>query len=166
MLPRDSERLHQLKLVLGSRPPRCVNKCSSCRPCIAALVTSPHHKNDFNLSYQRDESYYLLSWKCKCKDKLFQPWKFLAYLQTIYGTRRGGWSLLCHYLERRLFWCLFLWDFFLVVIENEEQQVFFFFFFLFKLLFSAKREAGKTMRVIFAWRWASSPRYKWAVTSY
>ncbi|KAB1199416.1 EPIDERMAL PATTERNING FACTOR-like protein 8 [Morella rubra] len=73
MLPRDSERLHQMKLVLGSRPPLCVNKCSSCRPCIAALVTSPHHKNDFNLSYQRDESYYLLSWKCKCKDKLFQP---------------------------------------------------------------------------------------------
>nr|CAD1822135.1 unnamed protein product [Ananas comosus var. bracteatus] len=27
---------------LGSRPPRCVNKCSSCSPCTATLVVSPH----------------------------------------------------------------------------------------------------------------------------
>ncbi|KAF5459166.1 hypothetical protein F2P56_023145 [Juglans regia] len=73
MLPRDRERLKQMKLVLGSRPPRCVNKCLNCRPCTAALIASPHHKTDFNVSSQPDESYYLLSWKCKCKDKFFQP---------------------------------------------------------------------------------------------
>ncbi|XP_041006060.1 EPIDERMAL PATTERNING FACTOR-like protein 6 [Juglans microcarpa x Juglans regia] len=74
MFARDRERLEQMKLVLGSRPPRCANKCLSCRPCIAALVTSPHHRTEyFNVSSQRDESYYLLSWKCKCKDKFFQP---------------------------------------------------------------------------------------------
>nr|KYP55703.1 Polygalacturonase [Cajanus cajan] len=63
-------------LVLGSRPPKCVNKCLSCRPCMAALVISPHnrvgriHKAT---TAQRDEGYYLLSWKCKCGNKFFQP---------------------------------------------------------------------------------------------
>ncbi|XWS70704.1 hypothetical protein CRYUN_Cryun03dG0070100 [Craigia yunnanensis] len=28
-------------MVLGSRPPNCVNRCFSCRPCMAALVASP-----------------------------------------------------------------------------------------------------------------------------
>lgn len=75
MLQRDSDRegVKQMKLVLGSTPPRCVNKCLSCKPCSAALVTSPHHRKEFQASFQRDESYYLLSWKCKCKDKYFQP---------------------------------------------------------------------------------------------
>ncbi|KAG2718766.1 hypothetical protein I3843_03G227900 [Carya illinoinensis] len=74
MFARDRERLEQMKLVLGSRPPRCANKCLSCMPCIAVLVTSTHHRTEyFNVSSQRDESYYLLSWKCKCKDKFFQP---------------------------------------------------------------------------------------------
>ena len=77
MLLRDSdhEGVKQMKLVLGSTPPRCVNKCLSCKPCSAALVTSPHHRKEFQASFQRDESYYLLSWKCKCKGKYFQPWK-------------------------------------------------------------------------------------------
>ncbi|KAK4604422.1 hypothetical protein RGQ29_012788 [Quercus rubra] len=75
MLLRDSdhEGVKQMKLVLGSTPPRCVNKCLSCKPCSAALVTSPHHRKEFQASFQRDESYYLLSWKCKCKGKYFQP---------------------------------------------------------------------------------------------
>ncbi|KAE8735215.1 EIN3-binding F box protein 1 [Hibiscus syriacus] len=30
------------KLQVGSRPPRCVNKCSSCRPCMATLVIQPN----------------------------------------------------------------------------------------------------------------------------
>jgi hypothetical protein len=71
---RESEGVKQMKLVLGSRPPRCVNKCLSCRPCMAALVPSPRHRTDLKVSsHQGDESYYLLSWKCKCKDKFFQP---------------------------------------------------------------------------------------------
>ncbi|KAK7264920.1 hypothetical protein RJT34_32533 [Clitoria ternatea] len=69
--------LKQKKLVLGSRPPRCVNKCLSCRPCMAALVITPHHRvghiHKAITTAQRDEGYYLLSWKCKCGNKFFQP---------------------------------------------------------------------------------------------
>ncbi|EEF37947.1 EPIDERMAL PATTERNING FACTOR-like protein 8 [Ricinus communis] len=60
----------QMKMVLGSRPPQCINRCLNCRPCMAALVTPPHHKTSLS---RGDESYYLLSWKCKCGDKYFQP---------------------------------------------------------------------------------------------
>ncbi|TYJ13895.1 hypothetical protein E1A91_A10G081000v1 [Gossypium mustelinum] len=72
----DSERwLQQSKMVLGSRPPRCVNKCLSCRPCMAALVIPSHQWNKFKATNRGDgdDNYYLLSWKCKCGDKLFQP---------------------------------------------------------------------------------------------
>ncbi|RVX11140.1 hypothetical protein CK203_013203 [Vitis vinifera] len=37
----DGENLKQMKMVLGSRPPRCVNRCLSCTPCTAALVIPP-----------------------------------------------------------------------------------------------------------------------------
>lgn len=81
MLPRDQhgQLKGQMKTVLGSSPPRCVNKCSSCRPCTATLVVPPHHHKMNNLKattpyhYEGDETYYLLSWKCRCRDKLFQP---------------------------------------------------------------------------------------------
>ncbi|XP_019435696.1 PREDICTED: EPIDERMAL PATTERNING FACTOR-like protein 4 [Lupinus angustifolius] len=67
--------MKQNKLVLGSRPPRCVNKCLNCKPCMATLVISPHHKDVHihKAKAQRDEGYYLLSWKCKCGNKFFQP---------------------------------------------------------------------------------------------
>ncbi|XP_061344548.1 EPIDERMAL PATTERNING FACTOR-like protein 8 [Gastrolobium bilobum] len=72
---KESKDLMQKKLVLGSRPPRCVNKCLSCRPCMAALVISPHNRvgHIHKATAQRDEGYYLLSWKCKCGNKFFQP---------------------------------------------------------------------------------------------
>ncbi|GMI92802.1 hypothetical protein HRI_002949500 [Hibiscus trionum] len=69
----SSLNLKQEKMVLGSRPPKCFNKCLSCRPCMAALVPSPNHRNTRSSSYQGDESYYLLAWKCKCGNKFFQP---------------------------------------------------------------------------------------------
>ncbi|XP_057988133.1 EPIDERMAL PATTERNING FACTOR-like protein 8 isoform X2 [Hevea brasiliensis] len=68
---RGDEGVKQRKMVLGSRPPPCDNKCLSCKPCMAALVTPPHHKTAS--TPKGDESYYLLSWKCKCGDKYFQP---------------------------------------------------------------------------------------------
>ncbi|XVF35594.1 hypothetical protein REPUB_Repub18cG0159600 [Reevesia pubescens] len=34
----EREKLQQV----GSRPPTCVNKCFSCRPCMATLVIHPH----------------------------------------------------------------------------------------------------------------------------
>ncbi|KAF5776959.1 putative EPIDERMAL PATTERNING FACTOR-like protein [Helianthus annuus] len=61
---------------LGSRPPGCLNKCMKCSPCEATLVIPPHHKMvDYidQSSHDEDDCYYLLSWKCKCGDKLFQP---------------------------------------------------------------------------------------------
>ncbi|KAL6497069.1 hypothetical protein OROGR_028998 [Orobanche gracilis] len=69
------------KMVLGSRPPGCVNKCMSCRPCEATLVIPPHlnkirRSNSYYQEYsshREDDSYYLLSWKCRCGNKLYQP---------------------------------------------------------------------------------------------
>uniref|UniRef100_A0A7N0TDU6 Epidermal patterning factor-like protein n=1 Tax=Kalanchoe fedtschenkoi TaxID=63787 RepID=A0A7N0TDU6_KALFE len=54
--------------ILGSKPPKCDNKCYNCNPCVAALV-APNHK----VVTEGDESYYLLSWKCKCGNKYYQP---------------------------------------------------------------------------------------------
>lgn len=77
------DMMKEKKVVLGSRPPGCMNKCHGCNPCRAALVISSHHGSDMEPSLcQRDrEGYYLMSWKCKCGNKLFEPWhKFLAFL--------------------------------------------------------------------------------------
>ncbi|GKV35851.1 hypothetical protein SLEP1_g44058 [Rubroshorea leprosula] len=68
----------QSEMVLGSKPPDCVNKCLNCKPCVATLVIpSQFHKRMSFTAASRgegdDDSYYLLSWKCKCGDKLFQP---------------------------------------------------------------------------------------------
>lgn len=67
----------KVKMALGSSPPKCVNKCLGCKPCMAALVISPPQKEEVNQSsstiFVPDESYYLLSWKCRCRNKYFQP---------------------------------------------------------------------------------------------
>ncbi|KAM3269041.1 EPIDERMAL PATTERNING FACTOR-like protein 8 [Capsicum chacoense] len=69
------------RMAIGSKPPACVNKCMSCHPCKATLVISPGQKNkggrpNSNTDPSRrqaDDTYYLLSWKCRCRDQLFQP---------------------------------------------------------------------------------------------
>lgn len=76
-----NEMVQQKKKILGSRPPACVNKCLSCRPCMATLVIPPHHTNSKTAHYKKphkysideDDTYYLLSWKCKCGNKVYQP---------------------------------------------------------------------------------------------
>nr|GEX31056.1 epidermal patterning factor-like protein 8 [Tanacetum cinerariifolium] len=67
--------VRQSKKMLGSRPPGCINKCVNCRPCQATLVIPPHPKMIGNYRSQShwEDNYYLLSWKCKCGDKIFQP---------------------------------------------------------------------------------------------
>ncbi|KAK9078260.1 hypothetical protein SSX86_002317 [Deinandra increscens subsp. villosa] len=68
--------VQEKKKILGSRPPGCVNRCMNCSPCRATLVIPPHHKmTEYRdqSSHREDDFYYLLSWKCKCGDKLFQP---------------------------------------------------------------------------------------------
>ncbi|KAG8643645.1 EPIDERMAL PATTERNING FACTOR-like protein 8 [Manihot esculenta] len=80
VLSSNSENLQQKRknTVLGSKPPGCVDKCFSCRPCMATLVV-PSHQNKgrkfkpLSRGDDDDGGYYLLSWKCKCGDKLFQP---------------------------------------------------------------------------------------------
>jgi len=67
------ETIEQSEMVLGSKPPGCVNKCLNCRPCMATLVI-PHERNGFSAKTRgEDDSYYLLSWKCRCGNKLYQP---------------------------------------------------------------------------------------------
>ncbi|KAF7843261.1 EPIDERMAL PATTERNING FACTOR-like protein 8 [Senna tora] len=68
------------KRVIGSKPPACENKCMKCRPCMATLVVPNNHrrkKKAFNFKVESrgddDDTYYLLSWKCRCGNKLFQP---------------------------------------------------------------------------------------------
>ncbi|CAJ1955067.1 unnamed protein product [Sphenostylis stenocarpa] len=71
----DSRKiLEGKKVVIGSKPPACGNKCMNCRPCTATVVVSNHKRKGFMISsHGEDDSYYLLSWKCRCGDKLFQP---------------------------------------------------------------------------------------------
>ncbi|XP_031252629.1 EPIDERMAL PATTERNING FACTOR-like protein 8 [Pistacia vera] len=69
----EGEKEKQMKKVLGSRPPQCVNKCLNCKPCVAALIVPPHPKSRLRASSEEDENYYLLSWKCRCGNKLFHP---------------------------------------------------------------------------------------------
>ncbi|KAF6156668.1 hypothetical protein GIB67_017804 [Kingdonia uniflora] len=78
-LPSKSvgEAFTQKKLVLGSRPPMCINRCLSCRPCKATLVIPPSPRKRSSTfrasSYHQDDTYYLLSWKCRCGNKIYQP---------------------------------------------------------------------------------------------
>ncbi|KAG6413301.1 hypothetical protein SASPL_126010 [Salvia splendens] len=68
----------EIKMGLGSKPPACLNRCMSCRPCVATLaIPSQSQKRSpfiyVKFSTAQDDTYYLLSWKCTCGNKLFQP---------------------------------------------------------------------------------------------
>ncbi|XP_020521429.1 EPIDERMAL PATTERNING FACTOR-like protein 8, partial [Amborella trichopoda] len=70
----SGDEFRERKPVIGSRPPACINRCLSCRPCMAVLVVPPHHKESFQLHDDIDaNNYYLLSWKCRCGNRVFQP---------------------------------------------------------------------------------------------
>ncbi|XP_042494061.1 EPIDERMAL PATTERNING FACTOR-like protein 2 [Macadamia integrifolia] len=71
---------------IGSRPPRCENKCSSCGHCEAVQVPAvPQHRSGntrhssskvSTIAYSRGEdnsNYKPMSWKCKCGDMIFNP---------------------------------------------------------------------------------------------
>ncbi|KAK7325246.1 hypothetical protein VNO77_29405 [Canavalia gladiata] len=76
VLSGSRKSLEENKVMIGSKPPACVNKCMNCRPCKATVIVPNHTRNGFNLklsSHGEDDSYYLLSWKCRCGDKLFPP---------------------------------------------------------------------------------------------
>ncbi|KAL2548650.1 Epidermal patterning factor-like protein [Forsythia ovata] len=77
VLKQGSHEVEARKMIIGSRPPRCLNKCLNCKPCIAALVITSHHNKGSDTPHNRDnqgdDNYYLIAWKCKCGNKLFHP---------------------------------------------------------------------------------------------
>lgn len=76
--------------VIGSKPPTCLNKCMNCKPCMATLVVPNNQKRikgrileSFRGDQDDDDTYYLLTWKCQCGNKLFQPWFNIIHSNTI-----------------------------------------------------------------------------------
>ncbi|KAL4377487.1 hypothetical protein GQ457_02G008600 [Hibiscus cannabinus] len=65
---------------IGSRPPRCERRCSSCEHCEAIQVPiDPRVRNgtlNFDAAYARgvgNSNYKPMSWKCKCGNSIFNP---------------------------------------------------------------------------------------------
>uniref|UniRef100_A0A7C9DZ12 Epidermal patterning factor-like protein n=1 Tax=Opuntia streptacantha TaxID=393608 RepID=A0A7C9DZ12_OPUST len=82
--------LMQEKTRLGSTPPSCYNKCDGCHPCTAVKVPASPGLHRVQLSPSRSErqsygviseydsfpgatNYKPLGWKCRCKDRLYNP---------------------------------------------------------------------------------------------
>lgn len=63
---------------LGSRPPTCRNKCSSCSPCEAIQVPTNAARSHVQYSNYEPEG-----WKCKCRDRVFNPWLSLLVIISI-----------------------------------------------------------------------------------
>ncbi|KAM5576898.1 EPIDERMAL PATTERNING FACTOR-like protein 2 [Rosa sericea] len=76
----------RLRAQIGSRPPRCEGRCSSCGPCEAIQVPNnfqakPGKRNSSsvvsNIAYARggeySSNYKPMSWKCKCGTIIFNP---------------------------------------------------------------------------------------------
>lgn len=73
---------------IGSRPPRCERRCSSCRQCEAIQVpTNPQIKAGSNsnspsmssIDHARGDdssNYKPMTWMCKCGDSIFNPWSY------------------------------------------------------------------------------------------
>ncbi|KAJ3675654.1 hypothetical protein LUZ60_004696 [Juncus effusus] len=77
--PAKDERIMEVELI-GSRPPRCEGRCSSCGHCEAVQVPiAPQNKlvNFFHgVIYSRGDettNYKPLNWKCKCGDVIINP---------------------------------------------------------------------------------------------
>ncbi|XP_062145201.1 EPIDERMAL PATTERNING FACTOR-like protein 2 [Alnus glutinosa] len=73
-----------LRAQIGSRPPRCERRCSSCGHCEAIQVpANPQEQNGHrnftslsNIAYARgadNSNYKPMSWKCKCGNFIFNP---------------------------------------------------------------------------------------------
>ncbi|XP_017696170.1 EPIDERMAL PATTERNING FACTOR-like protein 2 isoform X2 [Phoenix dactylifera] len=75
------EEVGMARALIGSRPPRCEGKCTSCGHCEAVQVpVVPQVRNGgghfFNtITSKGDESsnYKPMNWKCKCGDTLHNP---------------------------------------------------------------------------------------------
>ncbi|KAK7255236.1 hypothetical protein RIF29_28642 [Crotalaria pallida] len=74
---KTSESLKEREMMIGSQPPACIKRCMNCMPCMPTLVVPNYQKwkayEVLSHGEENDDTYYPLSWKCKCGDKLFQP---------------------------------------------------------------------------------------------
>ncbi|KAI9166089.1 hypothetical protein LWI28_026076 [Acer negundo] len=84
----EEDKSVAMRAQIGSRPPRCERRCSTCGHCEAIQVpTNPQVQNrnhnsssstiSANIAYARggDDSsnYKPMSWKCKCGKFIFDP---------------------------------------------------------------------------------------------
>lgn len=115
------EEKAMLRAQIGSRPPKCERRCSSCGPCEAIQVpTNPQTKfggKNSSLSiptieYARggDDSsnYKPMSWKCKCGNSIFNPWlEVVLYIHfEDYCSDLSFWIWLCVYRMSDTFYTL------------------------------------------------------------
>ncbi|GAV90957.1 hypothetical protein CFOL_v3_34357 [Cephalotus follicularis] len=84
---RVSQTVNEDKVIvrsqIGSRPPRCESRCTSCGHCEAIQVPADPRVKHANrnsssvttIAYARDGSsnYKPMSWKCKCGNLIFNP---------------------------------------------------------------------------------------------
>ncbi|GAB4847157.1 hypothetical protein Ancab_026168 [Ancistrocladus abbreviatus] len=82
MMEREEKTI--LRNQIGSRPPRCEGRCSTCGHCEAIQVpANPQIKtrngmslSNSNMAYARGDyasNYKPMSWKCKCGTSIFNP---------------------------------------------------------------------------------------------
>ncbi|KAI3460114.1 hypothetical protein Pfo_016777 [Paulownia fortunei] len=87
---RNQEKVVIMRSVIGSRPPRCDERCKSCGHCEAVQVPivpikkffiqqakSSHFYATPRIAYSRGDditNYKPMCWKCKCGDFIFNPW--------------------------------------------------------------------------------------------
>lgn len=73
----------RMRSMIGSRPPRCAERCKSCGRCVAIQVPIVGTKKAetrghfYGTAYSRGDdisNYKPMSWKCKCGDLIFNPW--------------------------------------------------------------------------------------------
>ncbi|XP_039066499.1 EPIDERMAL PATTERNING FACTOR-like protein 2 [Hibiscus syriacus] len=82
----EEETRMVMRNLVGSRPPRCERRCSSCAHCEAIQVPittqfqnrrSRHFSDDmFSVAYSRGNdvsNYKPMCWKCKCGNMIFNP---------------------------------------------------------------------------------------------
>ncbi|XP_022752672.1 EPIDERMAL PATTERNING FACTOR-like protein 2 [Durio zibethinus] len=79
----EEEKTLVMRSLLGSRPPRCERRCSSCPHCEAIQVPVTTQSQNpqfsaavFSTAYSRGDdisNYKPLSWKCKCGNQIFNP---------------------------------------------------------------------------------------------
>ncbi|XWS21337.1 hypothetical protein CRYUN_Cryun30bG0046800 [Craigia yunnanensis] len=82
----EEEKTMGMRSLIGSRPPRCERRCSSCPQCEAIQVPATTQSQNrrtrqfsaaiFSIAYSRGDdisNYKPMSWKCKCGNLTFNP---------------------------------------------------------------------------------------------